>query len=417
MALSKKIEFSGKGQAGILSDPLNWAGGVVPGIYDTAIITENVGGPVAGTFSVDNVMLLGSFTMTVTGTLDTAGTGACQGLMVCDGATAIFAPGATLNDGNPALLWNGLAGNLIVGNDAVGTFLAQGSGSTHSVINTVHAVLGKQDEGVGTVTIDDGVWTNLGVAYIGEWGAGTLHVIDNGSVSFGGDVDMGTWVGSSGIMTIASGGSVYVGGTLTVGCHAVASASVGSGSSLTTGNMLTVGGGSELDLTGGTVTAGVATGNGIHTMVGGVIAGYGILAAADGGAIFDYGTIRASGGNLTVAGNFSSEAGSIQISTNSTATLTGSSIKLAGIAFIGSDATLSLAHAATVTSVLSGFAIGDIIAMGGVDAVSFNAPTGILTLSDKGAKVDTLHLAGNFAGDTFSVNQSLAGAMIGLRHV
>jgi hypothetical protein len=54
--------------------------------------------------------------------------------------------------------------------------------------------------------------------------------------------------------------------------------------------------------------------------------------------------------------------------------------------------------------------------MANVDAVSFNAANGNLTLSDKGLQVDILHLAGSFAGDTFSVTQSAAGAMIALQH-
>jgi hypothetical protein len=46
MTIGTTIKFSGKGQAGNLLDPKNWIGGVVPGVNDTALITENVGGPV-----------------------------------------------------------------------------------------------------------------------------------------------------------------------------------------------------------------------------------------------------------------------------------------------------------------------------------------------------------------------------------
>ena len=89
MSGSKTITFSGKGLAGDLADPRNWAGGVVPGIADTALIKINVGAPIGGTFAVNNMMLLGTEKITFTGTLDTAGVGACQGLMVCDGAEAV----------------------------------------------------------------------------------------------------------------------------------------------------------------------------------------------------------------------------------------------------------------------------------------------------------------------------------------
>jgi hypothetical protein len=78
-SVGKTIRFSGKGQPGDLLDPHNWVGDVIPGISDSALITMNVGGPVDGTFAVNNMMLLGTETITFTGTLDTAGVGACTG--------------------------------------------------------------------------------------------------------------------------------------------------------------------------------------------------------------------------------------------------------------------------------------------------------------------------------------------------
>jgi len=75
-----------------------------------------------------------------------------------------------------------------------------------------------------------------------------------------------------------------------------------------------------------------------------------------------------------------------------------------------------LAHGATVTAPISGFAIGDTIAMANVDAVSFTAATGMLALSDKSVSVDTLHLVGSFSGDTFAVTQTGTEAMITLHH-
>jgi T5SS/PEP-CTERM-associated repeat protein len=404
MAGSKTIKFSGKGQAGNLSDPHNWAGGAVPGADGTALITMNVGGPVGGTFSVNNMMLLGTETITFTGTLNTAGVGACQGLMVCDGAVADFTPTATLNDGNI----------LIVGNDAVGTLRAEGIGTTHSTISSVDANIGKQDDGVGTVTIDDGVWNNSGHATIGNAGVGTLNVVDKGSVNFGGSVDMAADAGSSGTMVIASGGSVDVAGTLNVGGAAAAMVSVGGGSLLTVDHTLSVGAAGTVRLAGGTVAAGVTAGH-INVLAGGVISGHGVLTAPDGVAIEDNGIIRASGGTLEVDGNVGG-TGAIQIAADSIANITGSSLKLAGIAFIGPAATLELTHGSNVLAAISGFAIGDIIAMANVDTASFNAPTGMLTLSQHGVKVESLHLLGSFTGDTFAVQQTVADAVVTLHH-
>ncbi len=404
MAGSKSIKFSGDGLAGNLLDPNNWVGGVAPGVNDTALITENVGGPVGGTFSVNNMMLLGTETITFTGTLDTAGVGACTGLMVCDGAVAVFAPGATLNDGNV----------LIVGNDAVGTLLADGTGTTQSVINTVDANVGKQDDGVGTVTIDDGVWKNSGYAIVGDAGAATLNIIDNGSASFGGNVDMAETAGSSGTMTIASGGAVHVAGSLDIGKAAAATVAVGIGSHLTVEHSLTVGAGGSVELAGGMISAGVTAGR-ITVLAGGVLAGHGVLAAPDGVAIENDGIIRAAAGTLEVDANLTG-TGALQIAAGSIADLTGSSLKLAGIAFIGPASTLELTHGSNVTAGISGFALGDIIAMANVDAVSFNAPTGMLTLSEHGVKVESLHLLGNFSGETFGVQQTMADAVISLHH-
>ena len=409
MAIGKTTLFSGKGRAGDLLDPKNWNDGVVPGVNDTEVIKMDPGGPVGGTVSVGSMMLLGPETITFTGTLNTVGFGGCSGLMVCVGAGAVFAPGATLNDGN----------TLIVGKGATGVLLAEGSGTTHSTINTLTAQLGQMANGVGTVTIDDAVWNNSLAAFIGENGTGTLNVTNNGSVTFGKSVVMGQYAGSSGHMTIASGGSVVVDGLLRVGGVMAAPAgtgtvSVGSGSHLTVDQSLSVGSGSTVAIAGGTITAGVVS-DSITTMAGGVISGFGTLTVTDGQPINDGGIIRATGGNLQINGNVAGK-GSIQIDANSIATINSTSLKLAGIAFIGPNATLSLAHASTVTAPISGFAIGDVIRMANVDAASFMASTGMLTLKDHGATVESLHLLGSFAGDTFAVTQSATDAMITLQH-
>jgi hypothetical protein len=240
MAIERTMKFSGKGRPGDRFDPNNWVGGVARGINDGAVIEMGVGGPVGGTLTANSMMLLGNETITFTGTLDLAGipapygtllvgeSGGCQGLMVCDGASAVFALGATINDGNI----------LVVDNDAVGALVAEGSGTTHSVINFVTLDIGRMDDGVGIVTIDDGVLNISAVAAIGDEGAGTLNVIDNGSANFSGGLGVAGQAGSTGHVTIASGGSVNVERTLWVGVNEYAPAgtatvSVGSGRNLT----------------------------------------------------------------------------------------------------------------------------------------------------------------------------------------
>ena len=94
-----QIIFSGKGQAGNLSDPLNWVGGEVPtGVNQVAVITTNVGVPIQDTYFVYDLMLLGPEQITFAGTLNTLSMSQCKDFMICAGAVATFSPGAVLND-------------------------------------------------------------------------------------------------------------------------------------------------------------------------------------------------------------------------------------------------------------------------------------------------------------------------------
>jgi T5SS/PEP-CTERM-associated repeat protein len=311
------------------------------------------------------------------------------------------------------------SGNLIVGNGATGTLLVEGIGTTQSVLNTAIAQLGLTANGVGNVTVNDAVWSNSANASIGEYGVGTLNVGDDGVVNFVGGVSLGQFAGSTGQVNIASGGAVHEAQTLWVGYDeyspaGTATVAVASGGSLTVNYAIYIGSGSQIDLTGGTV-AGGAVGVTIGNLPGGLISGYGTLAVPDGEAVVNDGTIRASGGNLQINESVIG-TGAIQIAANSMATITGSSLKAAGIAFTGPDATLSLAHGANVAAPISGFAIGDIIAMANVTDATFTASTGMLVLTDNGVNVDSLHFLGSFAGDTFGVQQTVSDALITLQH-
>jgi T5SS/PEP-CTERM-associated repeat protein len=246
--------YSAKGPSGDLSNPLNWAGDVVPNSTGTGVIEATPNATFDGTLDVNNLMLLGSFTLTFAGTLDTVGVGNCQGLMVCEDATAIFAPTATLNDQH----------SFIVGNDGNGTFLSEGSGTTQSVINSANTQIGRTNIADGNVTIDDSVWTNSGFVVIGEFGAGTVSVVEDGSAAFERNVFLGAHAGATGTLAIASGGEVEVTGSLTIGgpsssAYGHGEITIGSGSSLTTGQELVIGNGSTLAMTGGVATAGVTS--------------------------------------------------------------------------------------------------------------------------------------------------------------
>ena len=69
-----------------------------------------------------------------------------------------------------------------------------------------------------------------------------------------------------------------------------------------------------------------------------------------------------------------------------------------------------------MTAAISGFAIGDMIATTNINLVSFNPANSVLGLNENGARVDTLHLVGSFAGDVFALHQTASGSVITLEH-
>jgi T5SS/PEP-CTERM-associated repeat protein len=407
--MTEKITFySAKGSAGDLADPLNWAGDVVPNSTGTGVIDFTPTATFDGSLDINNLMLLGSFTLTFAGSLETVGVGNCQGLMVCEDATMVFAPTATLNDGNA----------FIVGNEGVGTFISEGSGSTQSVVKDNNVQVGRQAGSAGNVTIDDSIWTTTSFSFIGEFGVGSVSVIDDSSALFHGNLFMGAHVGAIGSLAIASGGSVDVIGSLVIGGSSdtqfgIGEISVASGSTLTVGHQLVVGSGDSISMSGGTALAGV-TAQALKIDPGGIITGYGTI--GDSAGIQDNGTICASGGTLTIDGNISG-TGNILIEAGSFLQLNGTStIKPSSIDFVGSGSTLALSRGVDLSSKIIGFAAGDIIAMASIDGASFSASSGLLKLSEHGSTLSTLHLVGSYSGDIFGVTQTTAGAQITLSH-
>jgi hypothetical protein len=73
-----------------------------------------------------------------------------------------------------------------------------------------------------------------------------------------------------------------------------------------------------------------------------------------------------------------------------------------------------LTHGSNVNAAISGFGLGDVVAMANVDAASFSAETVMLKLSEHGVKVESLHMLSGFVGDTFGVQQTAADAIISL---
>ena len=64
---------------------------------------------------------------------------------------------------------------------------------------------------------------------------------------------------------------------------------------------------------------------------------------------------------------------------------------------------------------ITGFGAGDTIVVPGVDALSWNGVSDMLTLSEGGHPVEALHMLGSWgSGNPFTLNETSAGAVIGL---
>ncbi len=407
--LDGAITYSGLGQAGNLSDPNNWVGGQAPGANGFALITTSA--TLDGSFTSGIFMGLGQGTVTVNGTLTTTSTNACRSFMVCNHSDFVFTPGAVLND----------AGGFIVGALSTGTLVAESSGGTHSLINTGSVKIGQQVGGNGTVTIDGATLTDAENMYVGQDGQGVLTITDGGTVTVALGLAVGAEPGAVGRVDVLNGSTYAVQGGARIGGGApdtpggIGVITVGNASSFSVGGLLQVSTDGNLNLAGGSVTAGGAGGN-VWVAQGGNVTGFGSLSqTASGGTISDGGTITASGGTLALCGQVVG-VGTLQIGANSTAQVTGGTIGVASIAFVGADTTLG-AQAISNHTVISGFAAGDSMLLSGATALSWDATHDVLTLSSGSQVVDQLHFAGNYTGETFSLSHSGNEAVISVGSV
>jgi hypothetical protein len=131
------------------------------------------------------------------------------------------------------------------------------------------------------------------------------------------------------------------------------------------------------------------------------------------GGISDNGTIVASGGTLVLDGNLHF-SGVLAIGNASTAFVNGAGIGHIAVEFTGTDGALQLATGISSDAKIYDFAAGDSIVMAGVNGVSFNAQTDVLTLKNAMHTVDKLQFVGSYVSNQFTISQSAAGAVIGL---
>jgi hypothetical protein len=210
-----------------------------------------------------------------------------------------------------------------------------------------------------------------------------------------------TVIDVAGTLGVSDGGVPSVLAFTQKGAGQVGALSLGGGSvSVDPTSMLEVG------------TLGAAA-TGLLTVDSGAMAsGYGTLDLL--GTIADNGVIAAAGGTLLIGA--ASGIGTLQIATEAALGLTAANS--VPIAMTGAGATLILEGAAAqANGVVSGFVPGDSIVTSNTpaDSVAYQPGSGglgTLTLSEAGQTVETLLLAGNYAGESFSVQPDGAGAVV-----
>src|SRR6185437_6065052 len=215
------------------------------------------------------------------------------------------------------------------------------------------------------------------------------------------DLTFGGNTGGSGTVAVSNHGTLRTTGLgVDIGLHFQSSATIsvdGTG----TLEVGTAGGAAP-----GALTVDPDGSVGIQGTITATVVDNGVIATVGG---FEVGPISLIpiGGVLTINGDVSG-SGRLEIGDADTLTLAGSSIATA-IAFTGSGGLLDLpALPAALSGTISGFASGDLIRFDTtpIDNASWAATTGglgTLTLSNAGATVATLTLAGDYTGDTFYV--------------
>jgi fibronectin-binding autotransporter adhesin len=279
-----------------------------------------------------------------------SGTGTCASLVL---------------NGNGFFFGSFTAGSLSVGQDSSSSATATAGTLVTTVLTTFT---------LGSCLVADGAFLVAGTKSLVDV-AGTLAVSDNGLAS---------------VLSISQKAAAQAGALSLAG----GSVSVDAYSSLEVGTL------------GGAAT-------GLLTIDPGAMAsGYGTLDQL--GTLAVNGTVSAAGGTLLLGP--ASGTGTLVIGTEAALGLTAATS--VPIAMAGAGATLILRGInARAAGVISGFAPGDSIVTSNtpIDSVSYQPGTGnlgVLTLSEAGQSIETLILAGNYAGESFSVQPDGSGAAV-----
>ncbi len=307
-----------------------------------------------------------------------------------------------LTTGQPATAPPGSLNAVLITGPSNGTFQTVGGPANCASLTLIGDNVLAQGYAVGTLTVGSGSTAGV-VALSGTLASQSASILD-GTLALTGIGDVWT---DAGTLTLGSGAAGQ--GTASTLVSLTRSASVQTAG-------LVLGGG-----LGDTITVDPTAVFEVGT-VGGAAAGAvtidpGILVAGNGslnpfGSVVDNGTLTAQGGTLALGAT--SGAGTITIAAEATLALGGG--ESVGIGFAGAGATLWLG-AGTPAGVIDGFAPGDQIVLAGslLTGVSYapgSGGIGTLTLSYGGQAVGSLLLAGNYAGDVFSLLPDGSGTAI-----
>lgn len=268
--------------------------------------------------------------------------------------------------GDTALASSFNAGSLAVGNATTAGNLALLSGA---VLSSTQATIAN-----GLVTLDGaGVrWTETGVLTLGGGAPGQ---------------------GQASVLLAAGAGAAVQATGLVMGG--------GLGVTVQTDSTASI----EIGTLGGAVAGAITVDPGASVIGNGTLNPLGL--------VIDQGSVTAQGGTLTL-GNVSG-SGTLAIGAEATLALGGTATP--AIAFVGGGATLLLESNAAPAAPVAGFAQGDaiVLATGLLTGVSYapgSGGIGTLSLYAGTQLVESLFLAGNYAGDTFSVLPDGAGSEV-----
>jgi hypothetical protein len=391
--------WTNQGTSTSWNDGGNWSAGPPPGDGDTAFF----GGAdvtVTGTASVGALEMAGPQMVSFAINLDALGVaGQPYAVELLGSAQGAFQPGSQL-----------VAPAVGIGSDAIGIVLTM-VGSAAKVGKTV---LGTVAGGSGALDIANSTWSNAGFFQVGgaAGAIGDLSVASDGELYVGvlthrANMAIGTTKGSLGAVD-ASGGEVEVFGNITVGGaasqadHGIGVVNVGAGGDFGCFNGdLLVNGGSAIVLADGGVGS-----YGIELDAGATIGGSGSIIAT---SVQNNGVIQATG-MLYLQDQSLSGTGTIDISAAATLSFLSDDAAATGtMVFGGPGATLDLEANLPVTLPLVDFAPGDVIDLAnGVSGskIAFDQATSVLTVSENAGGSLTLHLLGNYTGDSFHLGHS-----------